>query len=142
MGSGNQSEPVIEASDLSKYYGPFVAVEQVSFSIPRGQVVLAGGTAKPDDKRITVEARRGDTRFGICSTTFLEQAFRTDYYRIDIDFHDDGSWTYLTRTDLAVRGKEPAFNHHDTNTMRRVKAPEPNPMLEAEGALRIGDLKK
>jgi len=41
-----------------------------------------------------------------------------------------------------VRGKEPAFNHHDTNTMRRVKAPEPNPMLEAEGALRIGDLKE
>ena len=43
MGSGNQSEPVIEASDLSKYYGPFVAVEQVSFSIPRGQVVALLG---------------------------------------------------------------------------------------------------
>jgi hypothetical protein len=39
--------------------------------IPRGQVVLAGGTAKPDDDHIGVEARRGDTRFGICSTTLL-----------------------------------------------------------------------
>ena len=79
-----------------------------TIAIPRGQVVLAGGTAKPDDKRISVEARRGDTRFGICSTTFLEEAFRTDYYRIDITFNDDGSWTYVTRTDLAVRGKTPA----------------------------------
>jgi hypothetical protein len=41
-----------------------------------------------------------------------------------------------------VRGKEPAFNHHDTNRMRRIKAPEPNPLLEAEGSLRVGDLKK
>jgi hypothetical protein len=60
-----------------------------SIAIPRGQVVLAGGQAKPDDMRISVEARRGDTRFGICSTTFLEEAFRTDYYRIDITFIDD-----------------------------------------------------
>ncbi len=100
-----------------------------SIAIPRGQVVLAGGTAKPDDKSISVEARRGDTRFGICSTTFLEEAFRTDYYRIDITFNDDGSWTYVTRTDLAVRGKEPAFNHNDTNTLRRIASPAPNPMV-------------
>jgi hypothetical protein len=57
-----------------------------TIAIPRGQVVLAGGTAKPGDDTITVEARRGDPRFGICSTTFLEDAFRTDYYRIDITF--------------------------------------------------------
>ncbi|MFQ5607144.1 MAG: ABC transporter ATP-binding protein, partial [Candidatus Zixiibacteriota bacterium] len=31
--------PMIEASGLSKYYGPFVAIEDISFSIPRGQVV-------------------------------------------------------------------------------------------------------
>ena len=94
-----------------------------------GQAVLAGGTAAPDDKRISVEARRGDTRFGICSTTFLEEAFRTDYYRIDITFNDDGSWTYVTRTDLAVRGSEPPFNHHDTNTLRRIGPPTPNPLV-------------
>lgn len=100
-----------------------------TIAIPRGQVVLAGGKAAPGDKRISVEARRGDTRFGICSTGFLEEAFRTDYYRIDITFNDDGSWTYLTRTDLAVRGKEPAFNHHDTNTMRKIGPVGPNPLV-------------
>jgi hypothetical protein len=55
--------------------------------------------------------------------------FRTDYYRIDITFNDDGRWTYVTRTDLAIRGNVPAFDHHDTNTLRRIAAPDPNPLL-------------
>lgn len=100
-----------------------------SIAIPRGQMVLAGGTAKSDDEHISVEARRGDTRFGICSTTFLEEAFRTDYYRIDITFHGNDSWTYASRTDLAVRGTMPLFNHRDTNTLRRSAAPTPNPLV-------------
>ena len=36
------AEPIplmIEASGLSKYYGSFVAVQDISFSIPQGQVV-------------------------------------------------------------------------------------------------------
>ena len=100
-----------------------------TIAIPHGQVVLAGGTAGADDKNISVEARRGDTRFGICSTTFLEEAFRTDYYSIDITFNDDDSWTYVTRTDLAVRGATPPFDHRDTNTLRRIAPPTPNPLV-------------
>ena len=99
-------------------------------AIPRGQVVLAGGKAGADDKSFFVEARRGDPLFGISSSPFLDGAFRTDYYRIDITIHDDGSWTYVTRTDLAVRGKEPVFNHHDTNTLKRVELAQPNPLLK------------
>jgi gliding motility-associated transport system ATP-binding protein len=37
------NEPMIEALRLSKYYGPFVAVGGVSFSIPQGQVVALLG---------------------------------------------------------------------------------------------------
>ena len=37
--SDSQSQPMIEARGLSKYYGPFVAVEGISFSIPHGQIV-------------------------------------------------------------------------------------------------------
>jgi hypothetical protein len=107
---------------------PATGLIMQTIAIPRGQVVLAGGVASPDDRKISVEARRNDTRFGICSTTFLEEAFRTDYYRIDITFHDDDSWSYVTRTDLAVRGKTPAFDHRDTNTLRRIAAPKPNPL--------------
>src|SRR6185295_17265320 len=110
---------------------PATGLIMQTIAIPRGQVVLAGGTAKPGDERISVEARRGDTRFGICSTTFLEAAFRTDYYRIDITFNADGTWTYVTRTDLAIRGKTPPFNHTDTNTLRRIAEPAQNPLFTA-----------
>ena len=37
--SDDQSKPMIEASGLSKYFGPFIAVEDISFTIPEGQVV-------------------------------------------------------------------------------------------------------
>ena len=60
---------------------------------------------------------------------FLEAAFRTDYYRIDITFNGDDSWTYVTRTDLAVRGNTPPFDHRDTNTLRRIAPPTPNPLV-------------
>jgi hypothetical protein len=105
---------------------PATGLIMQSLTIPRG-------TAKPDDDHIFVEAKRGDTSFGICSSPFLEAAFRTDYYRIDITFNADGSWSYVTRTDLAIRGRTPAFDHRDTNTLRRIEKPQPNPLLLAEG---------
>jgi len=128
----NTPEEAITFHDQVGYWlwEPATGLIMQSIAIPRGQVVLAAGRAKPDDQRISVEARRGGTRFGICSTTFLEEAFRTDYYRIDITFNNDDSWTYVTRTDLAVRGATPPFNHRDANTMRRVAAPALNPLAK------------
>ncbi|HLG45692.1 MAG TPA: heme-binding beta-barrel domain-containing protein [Reyranella sp.] len=126
----NTAEEAITFHDQVGYWlwEPATGTIMQSLTIPRGQAVLAGGTAKVGDKRISVEARRGDTQFGICSNAFIEAAFRTDYYRIDITFNDDDSWTYVTRTDLAVRGKTPAFEHRDTNTLRRVAPAKPNPL--------------
>ena len=37
--SNRENGPMIEADGLCKYYGPFAAIEKVSFKIPRGQVV-------------------------------------------------------------------------------------------------------
>ena len=127
----NTPEEAITFHDQVGYWlwEPATGLIMQTIAIPRGQVVLAGGMAARDDKRISVEARRGDTRFGICSTSFLDEAFRTDYYRIDITFNDDGSWTYVTRTDLAVRGRTPPFDHRDTNTLRRIAPPAPNPLV-------------
>ena len=126
----NTAEEAITFHDQVGYWlwEPATGLIMQTIAIPRGQVVLAGGQAQPGDDHIAVEARRGDPRFGICSTTFLDEAFRTDYYRIDITFNRDGSWTYVTRTDLAIRGKLPAFDHRDTNTLRRIAPPPPNPL--------------
>jgi hypothetical protein len=74
----------------------------------------------------SVTAKRGDTAYGICSTNFLEQAFRTDRYRCDITFNDDGSWSCLIETELLVRGAP--FNHRDSNTLTLVAPPRLNPL--------------
>jgi hypothetical protein len=105
---------------------PATGLIMQTVAIPRGQVLLAAGHAKPGDRNISVAAKRGDTKYGICSTEFLDEAFRTDSYRIDITFNDDDSWTYLVQTDLFVHGKP--FNHHDTNTLKRAAAPSANPL--------------
>ena len=67
--------------------------------------MLAGGAAKPDGSGLIVSARRGDTEYGIVSTAFLEYAFRTDSYTLDVTFNADGSWSYISDTMLTVRGQ-------------------------------------
>ena len=108
---------------------PATGLVQQTIAIPRGQVVLASGHAKTDDKVFGVSAKRSQTNYGICSTDFLEEAFRTDSYRIDITIHDEDHWTYVQHSMLKVRGEAAPFEHHDTNTLRRTAKPQPNPML-------------
>ena len=98
-----------------------------SLAIPRGQVALASGQATPDANQLVLTATRGQTDYGIASTTFLEEAFRTDAYRIEVNFNPDGSWSYVLDTTLIVHGKP--FNHRDVNTLVRVAEPTPNPVL-------------
>lgn len=97
-------------------------------AIPRGQVLLAQGQGQKGDKRISVTAERGSTENGISSTAFLEYAFRTDSYAIEIDFNDDGTWTYDIRTMLTVHGRPEPFEHHDRNTLHRIAKAKPNPL--------------
>lgn len=99
-----------------------------TIAIPRGQVAIASGQASSDDMKLVLTATRGQTEYGICSTAFLEHAFRTDAYRIEIDFNPDGSWSYAIDTTLTVRGREEPFNHRDVNTLFKVAEPEPNPL--------------
>jgi hypothetical protein len=97
-----------------------------SLTIPRGQSVLAGGAAKPDGSGLIVSARRGETEYGIVSTAFLEYAFRTDSYTLDVTFNADGSWSYISDTMLSVRGQPEPFRHRDRNTLTKVAEPTPN----------------
>jgi hypothetical protein len=99
-----------------------------TLTIPRGQVALAAGYAKADDKRFSVASTRGATTYGICSTDFLDTSFRTDSYRIDITCNADGSWSYVTHTHLALHGGKQTFDHTDRNTLRRIGPAQPNPL--------------
>ncbi|MDB5652109.1 MAG: hypothetical protein JWL62_3629 [Hyphomicrobiales bacterium] len=99
-------------------------------TIPRGQVAIAAGNATPDTNQIIVTAERGQTEYGICSTAFLEYAFRTDSYRMAITFHPEGSWSYVIDTMLTVHGRTEPFAHRDENTLVRVSDPIPNPWAQ------------
>ena len=109
---------------------PATGLVMQSLAIPRGQTALAGGTAAADDDRLVLTARRGDTQYGISSSPFLEQAFRTDSYRIEVTFNADGSWSYVLDTMLLVKGRAELFAHRDVNTLVKVAEPTPNPILQ------------
>ena len=96
-----------------------------TLAIPRAQVALAKGQAAPDGTWLVVRAERGATNYGICSEDFLEWAFRTDSYELEVTFHDDGRWSYVSTTMLEVRGQGP-FKHVDRNTLTKVAEPTPN----------------
>ena len=98
-----------------------------TLAIPRGQIAIAAGHAEPDAKKLTLKATRGQTEYGICSTTFLELAFRTDSYEITVDFHDDGTWSYISDTTLIVKGQSEPFLHRDRNRLTKIAEPDLNP---------------
>ena len=109
-----------------------------TIAIPRGQVAIASGQAAPDADRLELTAERGQTEYGICSTSFLEYAFRTDRYRIEINFNADGSWSYVTDTILTVHGRSKPFAHQDRNTLFKTKEPALNPLARLVAARRDG----
>lgn len=98
-----------------------------TLAIPRGQIAMASGHAERDAKRLVVKAERGQSEYGICSTSFLDLAFRTDRYELTIDFHDDGSWSYVSDTMLMVKGRDTLFRHRDRNRLTKIAEPDLNP---------------
>ena len=108
---------------------PATQLVMQSLAIPRGQVALASGQAEPDAGKMILTAKRGQTDYGISSTSFLEAAFRTDAYSIEVTFNADGSWRYVSDTMLMVRGRSEPFRHRDFNTLYKVAEPTPNPLF-------------
>lgn len=130
----NTPEEAITFHDQVGYWlwEPATGLVLQTVAIPRGQVAIAAGHATADAMTLRLTATRGQTEYGICSTTFLEQAFRTDSYTIEVTFNPDGSWSYVSDTMLTVHGQG-AFQHRDVNTLRKVAEPVPNPLLLPRG---------
>lgn len=72
-------------------WGPATGLVLQTVAIARGKVAIASGEAHPEDDRLVPTAERGQTEYGICSTAFLEYAFRTDRYKIEVKFDPDGT---------------------------------------------------
>lgn len=110
---------------------PATGLSLQTLAILRGQSLLAAGRASADARSFSVEARRGAATYGITTNEFLDQAFRTERYRIAITCHDDASWSYQAETDLIVRG--PPRRNRSTALQPRDEwvQPQPRPLNPA-----------
>ena len=99
-----------------------------TLTIPRGQMVMAGGKAAADAKEFELVATLGSQHFGICSVPFLDYAFKTVEFRIKVTINTDGTWSYDEDTVLMIRGKSDPFHHTDRNTLTKIAEPTPNPL--------------
>ena len=120
----------------------------LTLGIPRGQVLLANGTATPDATEFELHATLGTEVYGILSNPFLQANFRTVSYRIRVRIGDDGTWSYEEEGMLDIPGHDELFSHLDENTLTRVAPPTVNPLAaaatpsDASGSLGIGDLRQ
>jgi hypothetical protein len=101
-----------------------------ALAISRGQVLLASGHAEPDDTQFEVRAAIGSNVYGILSNPFLERAFRTTEFRLNVSIGGDDTWSYEEQTIIEIPGLDQPFAHVDRNTLSRVATPTPNPMAQ------------
>jgi hypothetical protein len=64
---------------------------------------------------------------GICSSPFLEHAYRTLEWSITISVRSSRTFSYAQETLLQIRGQRKPFRHTDENTLHRIARPTPNP---------------
>jgi hypothetical protein len=119
---------------------PATRTVTLTLGIPRGQVLLAGGTAEPDATEFEVAAAVGSEVYGILSNPYLDQAFRTLSYRMAVTVNPDGTWSYDEEGVLAIPNRDEPFSHTDHNTLTRIGPPTPNPLAQAAASIEYGGL--
>jgi len=102
-----------------------------TLAIPRGQVLLAAGTAEPDAREFEVSATLGSEVYGILSNPFLDAQFQTVSFRMRVTVNDDGSWSYEEHTELRIPDRGGLIDHIDRNTLVKIGDPVPNPLAAA-----------
>ena len=90
-----------------------------TFMVPRGQVVIAGGSAKADSKQIELKAEHGSSTYGILSNLHLEANALTPSYTCSLTI-GDGEWSYDETTTYEVKAKGLTISHRDRNTLKKV----------------------
>lgn len=99
-----------------------------TLSIPRGMITMATGKAASNAKQFELLAKEDDRCAGISSNPFLDYAFRTVEFRIQVSIHDDGTWSYEQDTVMKIKDQEELFHHVDNNTLHKIGEATPNPL--------------
>ena len=99
-----------------------------TLAIPRGVVAMAVGQTTTDATKFELVATQGLDTWGICSSPFLDRAFKTIEFKISVTINPDGTWGYDEDTVLQIHGKSEPFHHTDRNLLTKVGDPIPNPL--------------
>jgi len=99
-----------------------------TLTIPRGMIAMASGKAAANANQFKLVARSDVSTSGISSNPFLEYAFNTIEYRIQVSFLDDGTWSYSQDTIMMIKDAIEPFHHKDNNLLLKVGEPTPNPL--------------
>ena len=89
------------------------------FIVPRGVIVNAGGTSKPDAKEFCMAADAGAAVYGILSNPYLDQNAKTVRYELTVTIHEPWKFSYKEDTQLQIAGRSDLFHHTDQNTLKR-----------------------
>jgi hypothetical protein len=90
------------------------------FTVPRGVTLIAGGSAQPDVRSFELTAEAGASTFGILQSPFLESAFRTLRYTLQVDIEGEDTFRYTEDTVMRLHGQDEDFHHTDRNRLQRV----------------------
>jgi hypothetical protein len=107
---------------------PATGVVIHTLTIPRGMTMMAGGKTSADAKEFELQATEDDKHYSICSSPFLDYAFRTVEFRIKVKIHPEGTWSYDEDTILMIKGLAEPFHHTDHNTLVKIADAMPNPL--------------
>lgn len=99
-----------------------------TLTIPRGMTTMAMGKSAIDAKQFELRAQEGDPIAGISSNPFLDYAFKTVEFKIQVNINDDGTWSYEQDTVMKIQGQEALFHHVDNNTLHKIGEATPNPL--------------
>ncbi|WP_239308209.1 MULTISPECIES: heme-binding beta-barrel domain-containing protein [unclassified Frankia] len=90
------------------------------FNVPRGQSVLAGGTAAPDATAFTMRAEVDSETYGILSNLYLAKAARTIGFEVTVTVRADGVFAYSEKTLITHARWDGVIEHTDRNVLHRI----------------------
>lgn len=92
----------------------------------RGIAILAGSSAKPDDKVLTFDAAPGQPCYGILQNKYLLERAEIRDFKSNFTINDDGTFSYTSDLMLRLSATGAEMHHTDRNTLRRVKRYHPS----------------
>ena len=99
-----------------------------TLTIPRGMTTMALGKSTTNSKQFELHAKEGDPCAGISSNAFLDYAFKTVEFHIQVNINTDGTWSYEQDTVLNIQNQADLFHHIDKNTLHQIGEATPNPL--------------